>query len=377
MTDKYRDTTSFPELWRSLLEENKDKPVEEVRKIYSRIATRHDLESYFLKFPGDPEKAKKEYQKYKDLRKGVNTLEHFKELYGETEGEERYKRFRQNAVCNLEHLQKKYGEQEGAKRYQEILDKRVKSLTLDGKIEKYGLEEGTKRHQKFLEKMKFVSTKEGFIDKYGEVKGARLYDEMKERQSHGQTLDGYIEKYGPVEGPRRYEKWIERFRYSHTLEGYIEKYGEEEGRARYNSYMMKIQETSKELGVKGYSNISKKLFDEVSKLFPENSFQFGDNEKIISVEGHIYRLDFFDPDTKIAVEFFGDYWHKNVRRHKDDEDITDDDIQQFEKDLDRLRQIEGTGELSDDILVIWEEDYLNDPENCVNQIVELIKKFKK
>ena len=114
-----------------------------------------------------------------------------------------------------------------------------------------------------------------------------------------------------------------------TLEKCIEKYGEEEGSRIYKERQIKWGEKIKlnpnyeEIKVKRLcknkvSKSSQKFFNCLYQKLDmgRNIFFHNINEEytFVSKSGEIYKLDFYDADKKICIEYNGDYWHNNPFR---------------------------------------------------------------
>lgn len=210
--------------------------------------------------------------------------------------------------------------------------------------------------------------KDNFIKRYGEELGNKKWSEYCEMESYvGCKIEYFIEKYGEVEGSRKYLE-INKQKYQ-CLENYIRKYGEEEGKKRWASY-----------GNRPYSRISQNLFDaidntlsgdimEKSKYFTKNGEAYIKSEK--------YHRS-FHPDylyeNKI-IEFNGDYWHCNPNMYKEDEEVDFHGVTKIVKyvwmeDAERKDIMEKMGY---NVKVVWENDYVKNPEKILEECVEFLK----
>lgn len=246
-------------------------------------------------------------------------------------------------------------------------------------IEKYGKIDGPKKYSEWVKKFSHSHTLSGYIEKYGKIEGTRLYNQVQTNKSFSLSLEGFKERYGEIEGSERYSSWVENSRL--TLEKFTELYGENDGPIKYYEFQnLRLSNSMKSQS--RASKISLELFSNISKEFPENCFLYGDgNEKKItgvSKDGKYktYFLDFYDPKTRLGIEFFGDYWHKYPGSSVTDDIPVEELVYQFDKDLERLQIIQSSEEIWGDVEVVWESDYKDHKEEIINRLVNLIKDRK-
>lgn len=153
-----------------------------------------------------------------------------------------------------------------------------------------------------------------------------------------------------------------------TLEKCIEKHGEEQGRIIWQERQEKWIDSMKKSGLhSGYSDVSKKLFDEISKSFPNLSY--GENEKIIRGKTRSYSADAVL--GKKIIEFYGNYWHANPKMYTENHNIRG----HVAKDIwnrDAIREQE-LKDLGYDVLVIWEKDFTENPTETIDKIKNFLK----
>lgn len=247
---------------------------------------------------------------------------------------------------------------------------------------------------KKITKQKYTTNSlEHFIKKFGEEKGKLKYEEYKKRQAYtassqyflkekgmtveeveqyhkkrGHTLQGDIQKYGLEEGTKKWNEYCQRQAYAGVkLEYFIQKYGEEEGIKKWN----KLIKSKVDNGAGSYSNISQQLFEQIKC---EQSL-FGKNELIFSVLNNdnvkkIYRLDFCNPSTKKAIQFNGVYWHAKPTKYQPDDMLKNrggikkkaKQIWEYDK-----QKLECAKQQGFDVLVIWEDDFRNNPNEIINE----------
>lgn len=179
--------------------------------------------------------------------------------------------------------------------------------------------------------------------KFSKSKGFR---EMKFKT----TLKCFIEKYGEAEGTRRFEDRRRKISRANTLEYFVERHGEAEGLVKYNETRVKINSN---LG-RSKSGLSVLL----EKFLKENSINYVPEWKF-PYKGKNSRVDFYFPDSGIALEIFGDFWHANPIVYNDQYfnkilKLHASDIR--ERDESRLSAIRALPEIKK-VIVVWEMDF--------------------
>ena len=246
-------------------------------------------------------------------------------------------------------------------------------------IDLHGLEEGTKKWEAYCQKQKETNEFEYKKEKYGWSEE----DFKQYNKSRACTINTFISRYGEEEGIRRWNDYCERQRETCTKEYWIEKLGEEEGLKKFASLRKSLFDNMKHLKANPYSKIAAEMFDELSKYFPNHKIFYAksdtpDKEWIFSKDENFYRLDYFDLDLKIAVEFYGDFWHQNPNKYSKDNirkvgktRLTAEEI--WKRDKVRIKNIEEGGIK---VFIIWESQYKSNREKTIKELVELINNFK-
>jgi hypothetical protein len=158
-----------------------------------------------------------------------------------------------------------------------------------------------------------------------------------------------------------------------SLEICVEKYGEEEGKKRWLDRQEKWQDSCKKSKLGNFSRISQQLFWKIiEKLNKTDSIFFAqldenknpdfsgnNNEYRLKLTSKILIPDFIDINTKKIIEFDGTYWHgKHIIRYTN-----------------KLREEDRDTALISDgykVLHIKEEDYRNNPQECVLKCVDFL-----
>lgn len=146
------------------------------------------------------------------------------------------------------------------------------------------------------------------------------------------------------------------------LNFYIKKYGENIGKEKYNKRIEQwlLSPNNKKMSC-GRSKISIELFNKIGFGF------YGKDEKTLRGKQKTHRVDFLY--QKKVIEFFGDYWHGNPKKYKNDCFIRKTKIQDiWEHDKNKIEDIKNNGY---EVLIIWESDYIENPE----LILKLCKEF--
>lgn len=101
----------------------------------------------------------------------------------------------------------------------------------------------------------------------------------------------------------------------------------------------------------------------------------------LEIPGRFYFLDFYDRKSNRAIEFFGDYWHSTKYYYKNSLMKNDEDglIGEYcnsknEDDSFRLFMVKIALSMREDILVIEEHDYNNDPVGILTKCINYIKR---
>lgn len=351
----------FPWIYGRIKSENPDWSEDQILIEYKRIYSSHSYESILEKYGKERADAMRARRKY------TSSKQYYIDKYGEVEGEERWIRRNKTRAVTLDKMILKHGPELGPIMYQNWIES-CKN-TLPNFQKKYGIEEGTRRYNSWLGS-KGVNL-ENQIRKYGEELGPIKYKQSVENRKN--TLDNFIKRHGEVLGRLKYEQYVQRSK--NTLENFQRIYGEEEGLLRHREYVKKA--TSPMIP---YSKISKELFDKlISKLnLNRTEVLYADNEYQVPVtmpsgRDYVFSLDFYHIPSKKAIEFFGDFWHKNAGG-KNSEAFSDEELKnQMNWDLDRINVLLKTEEVSD-IYIVWESDYKLDPDKTLNELTDYLLK---
>jgi hypothetical protein len=358
------------------------------------------LYSYITRF-GETEGKCRFIKKSKDSAKG-STRKSYMEKYGEVDGLVKYKNDRTGV--GIESMIKKYGEIEGTKKWNVYLSNFKKSHSIGGYIEKYGEVEGKKLYDDKIKKYKLTNSLEGYIIKYGDIKGREKWDNLINKRASKLNKEYIINTY-----PKSDYNDIIKKRFVHTsLESFKKRFGDPDGEIRYNDFIRNLS----------YKSSLKYLYDTMDKIdadrireekkirfnttkFNNKSFNTS-NYSIVSqdlfwilyenininstLKFHTYNKEFYlyDSDTKKVyvydfrynnkiIEFNGDYYHCNPLLYESD--YYNKKKEMYAKDiwiLDNIK-INSVKKAGFEILIIWQHEFINNPENTVTKCLKFLK----
>lgn len=225
---------------------------------------------------------------------------------------------------------------------------------------------------KKTEKCKITTHK--MTEKYGEQKAKQI----AKSKSCGKK-DTYINKYGEIEGKKRWEQYLQKRRNTYaknssegkynnkgTLQYFISRHGEAKGLLMYNNA---VERLLKSQGIKSAPAIS--LFQEIEKHIKD--IEYYPNERILDTKNeNKYKADCYYRGK--VIEFFGDYFHANPQIYNEEADINTfkGHIKAKEiwlRDKQRLDIIKKHYK----VLVIWQQDYMNNPKETIKQCIHFLK----
>ncbi len=264
-------------------------------------------------------------------------------VYGQQEGTKRFNQYRQKQAYtnSLQYKKEKYGwSQEQFKKYN-----KSRAVTLDLCIQRHGIQKGTKIFQDYCQKQAYSGCKlQYFQQKYGMQQGTKIFHQIGKNKTH--SLQNYIKWYGQYDG---LEKWKERG--------------------------------------KCYSKISQQLFNQISQKLSQKSKYFmypqaiNSNNQLqfeLNINNKFYFIDFYDKETKRAIEFYGEYWHASPEKYNYNDTVNLPGKQLlaqeiWKKDQKRINLLLQTQEISQ-ILIVWQQEYKNNPEEILNKCIQFLTK---
>lgn len=181
------------------------------------------------------------------------------------------------------------------------------------------------------------------------------------------NLENYVKKYGKEEGIKRYEERNKKIGRANTLGWYIEKYGEIEGLEKYDVFRKK-----KHKAFGPNKSIRSKI---INNILDKNNISYIEEYKYVNEIEKNGALDFYIPELKIVIEYYGDYWHCNPKFYN--ENYYHKIMKRFayeiwEKDktrIDYLFNHEFKKNIT--ILIIWESSKIIE-----EQLLKMLNKIK-
>ena len=169
-----------------------------------------------------------------------------------------------------------------------------------------------------------------------------------------------------------------------NLEKCIKKHGKEEGETIYSERQIKWQKSLNENGnlKKGFSKSSQELFYKLVEKYEYEDrgavFFATKNEeyKIMKNGGGIWMYDFTDLKQKKIIEYNGDRYHGNPCKFNGDDfpnpfnkKLSAKEI--WKKDLIKINKAKEVGF---SVLVVWEDEYVKNPEKIIKECLEFLNK---
>ena len=259
-----------------------------------------------------------------------------------------------------------YGDIEGNKRWKEYCDRQSYTNTKEFKRKEYGW---TDEDFDNFNKSRAV-TKELCIKRHGKEEGLKIWNNYCEKQSYTNSLEYFIEKYGIKEGKEKY--LIYNKRKGITLENFILKY-EDDGFEKY----IKFKENTPN---NFYSEMSQELFRNIEKNVKINSniYYASKNKEFGKYNTDLKQYTYFDfviPEYKICIEFNGNVFYANPKMFTENDcpnpwkkELTAREIWEFDKKKNNFIK-----NLGFDVIIVWEEDYVNDKDTITNNVISYIK----
>ena len=247
--------------------------------------------------------------------------------------------------------------------------------SLDSFIKKYGEVEGNKRWNDYVEKQRITNTFE-----YKHAKCGMTEEEFdRYNKNRSCTLDNFIKRYGENEGIEKWNKYRKKEAYCNTRKYFIETYGEIEGLKKWENF------DNARKSNRGYSFISQEFFRSLisDPLFENHEIYFAERNyeyEVLTENGSLYYLDFYDKTIGICIEFNGLKFHPKPGKYKDDEifnglyKTSNKTVKELiEKEEKRNSDIEK--ELKATVITVWEDDYKHNKRQCIQNTLDIIKKI--
>lgn len=190
----------------------------------------------------------------------------------------------------------------------------------------------------------------------------------KEKLSNNSTLKGFIERHGEKIGIEKYNERCSKISNSNTLNWYQEHFGILKGSLKYEGKILKFENS-----IKQNKNRTSKNERLITSILKEKFVV--DIQKNYDFNGKIATVDMFLPNEKIAIDYYGVYWHASPDYY---------DSNYFHKPknmyaheiwkIDKKRRNEFKRNFQDfTLIILWERDYSKQE---IFSIVETYKNLK-
>jgi len=260
----------------------------------------------------------------------------------------------------------KYGKKVGLQKQKEWKEKT--SGSLKRYITKYGYSEGTKKYNQFKKNCSIYNTHRK--NKYGEEHYNTTLKNYKNRNNNT-GIKYYLTK---TNGDYyQAAKLLSERQSTSTLQKFIKRYGEQLGHQKYAEVNKK-----KVAKFAGKSKIEDDFFQMLKlslqdknidfiELQQRQFFYFGDIDKNIRSA----LVDIYIPSKKIAIEFFGDYWHMNPVIY--DENCFNSQLkmtagEKWEKDSQKFKLLKTKFNI--ETKIIWELDFRKNKQKLITKLIE-------
>ncbi len=207
------------------------------------------------------------------------------------------------------------------------------------------------------EKVKNIQTKNGsafYIQKYGEIEGKKKYD------------DRIIKWLSTLNNKNDEEKQLINLKKGWSIEGLLTRgFSPSESLDYYNKQVDNIKSLKKR-----YSNISQHLFYKLlerltgTMYFAEHNGEYYINKRPV---------DFFHKESRICIEFYGDYWHRNPILYVSNS-ILYNTVTSDIWDRDKKRNVD-ISQYINKLIIVWELEYRKNPTECIDNLLTQFKGY--
>lgn len=181
------------------------------------------------------------------------------------------------------------------------------------------------------------------------------------------SLNGFILRYGEELGYQKYKERNNKISQANTLEWYIKKFGLEDGTNKFTLRQNKMRRSflinSLKISKPSHTlfNILKNEINDLVEEQPINNFF----------------IDMFSKNYKLAIEFFGDFWHCNPKKYKEDfynKLVHKTAKEIWEKDIKRINYLLTKNDIILKLIIVWESSFhLYGPDKICQKILDKIE----
>jgi very-short-patch-repair endonuclease len=265
------------------------------------------------------------------------------------------------ATPTKQRMLEKYGEEEGKKRWDDYRRKQAESNSLEYKAKKYGW---TKEEFDEFNASRACSLK-NMIARHGLEKGHQKWDEYCERQRYTTSVEYFIEREGSIEkGIEVWEKFCNDRGNGSNIYCVMDKYG-----LTFEEAQAKISEKNKGFA----SNLERKFVERVEEKVGKIHFTCLTSQMCLwnHSDGRANFYDLACAKKKKIIEFNGDYWHANPLLYEATDMVgigvltSASDV--WERDKSKIENAMSRGY---NVMIVWEKDWKDHPEEVLNNVKE-------
>ena len=239
-------------------------------------------------------------------------------------------------AITLENLTKKYGEQEALIRWESYKNKQAHTNSFEYKQEKYGW------------------TRDDF-DSYN--------------KSRAVTIENLRERHGLEMAEEIYKNYIAAQAYTCTEEYFVNEYGEDEGKRKYYNFIKKrtlsFWVNSNQRSNKQSSRLEEQVYDELKKNLTDDL-----EPQIIVPNSNKAPFDYGSHHHKKVIEFYGTYWHGDVRIYDPNTKHPTNKKYLYEIHEHDAKKRNAAIEMGYKVYVIWELDWKTNKDDVIADIKE-------
>lgn len=257
---------------------------------------------------------------------------------------------------------------------------RSTAITLQKMISKYGEEEGRARWDSYRHKQAYTNTLESKQKRHGWT--AEQFEEYN--KSRAVTVDNLVNRYGTEIGIQKWNEYCERQRLTKSREYVIAHHGEDywndlcaAKKAPHDpmivastygiSYEQAVNKIISRHSLRYHSNIEREFIEAIqSKIGPLDHTSI--HKPFGKWDHYNNRYVVYDIKHKdCIIEFNGDYWHANPKIYADDDLIRNKRASEiWQKDQCKIQIATDSGFR---VRVVWEEDYLRNKTNVIEDVI--------
>jgi polyhydroxyalkanoate synthesis regulator phasin len=195
---------------------------------------------------------------------------------------------------------------------------------------------------------------------YSEEEAKKAVSDMQRRKHSKERNDRWQQTLNSKSDE---EKALINAKKGHSVEAFILRgYSEADAIAASNAYYQKR---------KNYSNLSQTFFSLLESLLGSQTVYYKVKNYEKQFNGRC--VDFYDVESKIVVEFYGDFWHRNPKKYSEDYVCYGKTSKEI-WNLDEARiSLIKQHDLVSNVLIVWEYDVSKNPQAVAESLIKEIK----